>query len=327
MTTRCAVSGLVIQVLPQLSLESATGLLLATRTSLEAQLSSLPPPLHALAVHAAFPSLSADSSLQLNCAAHTMPAVTAVLQTCAALPTGFQCMHLSSLVLDSSAPATKCCVESLQLALQAMPAEVSLRGATITHEHLSMVLLALLQDRNLKALELSSMRVTCVDQYPLDAVLAAGLAHMSSLKRLSLRGVSTNCAALTVRANSLLSPALWNLSGLTSLDLGCGISDASALCKIVSRMLQLLSLTLVFDAAAANSADQLSKCLCKLTKLESLKLSEMTSSEGHPRVASSLASSLRGLMHMRSLDLSGCSMVQSHPALLLALLCVLSFEL
>lgn len=325
--SRCIFNLLVVQVLPQLSHESATGLLLATHTSLDAQLSSLPPPVHALAVHAAFPSLLAHSTLQMNCTAHTMAAVTAALQTSAAHPTGLHCLQLSSLVLDSPAAATQHCIDSLLLSLQAMPVEVSLQGVIVTHGLLQKVLLALLQIRNLSALDLSTLRVTGVDRYPLDAVLAAGLAHMTSVKRLVLRDLGIDCTALTVDKDSLLPAALSSLTGLTSLDLDCGISDASVLCKIVSRMQQLLSLALIFDATAANSADELSKALCKLTLLESLKLSEMASSEGHPRVASSLASSLRGLMHMRSLDLSGCCMVRSYPALHLALACILSYEI
>lgn len=308
---------LVVQVLPELSHNSATSLLLATHTCLDTQLNSLPPHLHPLAVHASFPSISAHSILELDCAAYTMSAVTAVFQTCAALPKGYQSLRLSSLLLDSSAPAAKNCVDSLQSALQAMPVEVSLQGAAVSHDLLSMILVALLQNRNLKTLELSSLRVTSVDTYPLDAVLAAGLAHMTSLKSLSLRDLRIENKPLRGGANkSLLIPALSSLTGLTSLDLGCGISDASDLCKIVSGMLQLLSLTLLFDATSKNSAGQLSSALCKLTLLNSLKLSEVTNSEGHPRVASSLASSLRGLMHMRNLDLAGCRMVDAGVLLL-----------
>lgn len=248
-----------------------------------------------------------------------MAVVTAVLRTVASVPAVFKSMALRCLVLDSAMPGTSLCMDMLLAALNAKPVEVTLQGAIVSHDVVSAVLAALVRNQRLKKLDLSQLQVISVDPYPLDAVLAAGLAHMASLQSLSLQGCSyggIESKPLSVGVHSLLPAALSNLTKLTGLDLGCRIAGSSPLCSSLQGMSQLQALTLLFDATTSNSADQLSTDLCKLTLLRTLKLSEMTNSEGHPRVSSSLASSLRSLIHMQTLDLAGCSMVDAGVMLL-----------
>jgi hypothetical protein len=88
----------LLQVLQRLPGGLATQVLATSPVDLEYQLSILPPSMHPLAVHAAFPSILCDRSLRLNSAfpvKRSTTAVLAVLEAATTAPNYPKKLHLN----------------------------------------------------------------------------------------------------------------------------------------------------------------------------------------------------------------------------------------
>lgn len=293
-----------IQILEQLTGDLAMAVLRSSPSPLNRHINILPDAMHSLAIHAAFPTLSADGTLDLNCTELSLTASTAALNSFAAL----RCTHrlcIKGVTLRQPIPATGSSatisigarlISAMEQAVLTCPEEFSIIGAEMSRDQFQVLLDALARNHNLRHLRMTAFNTIA-------PVFASGLAFLTGLESLVLYDMTFHR-----RANRHLAPVLRCLTSLTRLQLDHSVRRADVVASFLCTLTNLQSLEICYCAQAERDADALSASIGCLTVLTELTLTERRS-QTDSRVAGFshvLAPSFEFLSGMRRLDLTGC---------------------
>jgi hypothetical protein len=289
-----------------LSEDLAITVILASPCSLDQLLANLPCQVHTLAVHAAFPSISASSSLELDCVSCTTAAAVLALRTCAQEPVASDLKLKNFGLYRCGNQAEDAMSSALALAVGSKPCSVHFNGVLISPEYLQTTLEALSQNQNLRKLEATyfrtfrSLRSGSGDIVGIHHILADGLSRLTSLQSLSLQDIS-----FAHKAHRFLPEALKMLTELTELKLDSCIRSALVLSSFLSSLQKLQGLEISYTVSTEEEASAFASCISTLTVLTGLTLSGRTVSFDLNDYSHILMPSFRTLVGLKSLHLLG----------------------
>jgi Leucine-rich repeat (LRR) protein len=291
----------VLKVLQQLPEGLATKVLAASPAELEDQLSILPPSMHPLAVHAAFPSIHCDHSLKLSGASFagnsptTMNAVPEAATTAPNYLKKFDLIHIlkqddTRLLQLISAACMSASDVSLRLELNNLQNVAAQQPAAPLHEALS------------HNTSLTCLKLICSDAPWFDISFDYIFNTLTGLQTLSLAKYEPlgGCSCATPLAAPI---GIVNQLSLTHLCLGPGF-HLMDLPQIIPHMAPLRFLDLRGDARLQ---PQELPDLSPLTALQTLKLDNFKNLNVLP--------SLAMLTTLQTLEVSFCNMLQQLPSL------------
>ena len=328
-----------LQAAGQLSEDLVAAICRQSKFTLDRHLSILPPALHVVATHTAFPSLLTHSKLILDATAHSTAATSAVLHQLRPL---LAMQHLS-ISLPYFIPSEAAAATAMASALSTAVAKDGIQQLSISFEKLTdsnaeWLECLLLDVQRSTALTQLCIANACVSNHSLYAPslqrlagsVAAVLTHQTDLRSLTLQGVTPHPNE-SAEHQILVCGALQQLRGLTSLDLDKQFGDPTTLAATLRALPQLLSLRIVVDWMPAPikttpgmllvNGDVLPLCsaLGGLGALTALSLAVKVRSSLTQHAPAQLLQALVHLPNMVHLDLSEC-FVTRVPAFWLAAL-------
>ena len=264
-----------MQAFNSLSDDLALPVILAAPCSFDKVLAMLPPQMHPLGVHASYPSISATSSLDLDCASCTTAAATAALRVFAE-KLGTKVLKVKNFGLYRGDNYSEgACSSALMLAGQSELSSAHFNGFLLSPEYLERLLDAMAHNLNLVSLEATHFRTfRSLNRPPRPAdaagshqVLAEGLSRLTTLHSLTLKEIS-----FVHKAYAHLPLALKSLTALTELRLDTCITNAQVHASYLSVLQQLETLEISYAVNTDEEAVEFAACLSGLTALRSLIL-------------------------------------------------------
>lgn len=303
-------------MLDNLTTDTVLSILRAANVSLEYQLGSLPRTLHVLAVHAAFPSLRSEGSLELDCSYLSASSVVEVLNTFNAvslstsLPGNLKSLAISAVYIRSGTDAESgAFLSALGQAIGGRALRVSISDCSMSKAQMVQLLHDLGRNSQLQSLQLSSLMMLGQDEGAPDGLLSECLAHLQNLESLTLQ---RNAVQVDIKALSQIG----RLTALSTLCIPEFKSDVYRFpSQIYASLLNLTCLQSVCLPLTLRQQDDwiAADCVRNLQQLSSLSLLEAKSKRvpGLDEVSAihmkTLMRDLATLTHLRMLDVSSYS--------------------
>ena len=278
----------------------------------QSQMSNLPEVLHSAAFAAFFPDFSEEGMLNPNCGELSLANAAVCMrafarQSSARPPRNGLCIKVQTVCFSDGEGQDEAFASAWKGALQANPAEVTLSHVMLSLQSLQTLVSGLAQNSNLKRLKLSTFDMVYAKRRPLLVALLAGLAQLTSLESLVLRGLTMERHSVT-----LVPLALGSLTRLTHLQLARCVGRTEALATLLSSLVQLKHLDIRFGVVNSPDDVAFSDAISRLTLLTNLTLAGTSAvKQWAAGFLGLLGPSLRPLASLQQLDLSGNTLCMS----------------